>query len=715
MRFFAACSPVMILLSIAAVGLAADQPASTPLSTCFPPDTFLYAECPSVPDIVQGAKTTGLYGLWNDPAMNAIRASVEGHADGEAAATGDASVLRTFKDFASGLPGAVAVGLVPSASGVQWLAIAEIGPDPAAARAFLDRVYAEETRAGHATSQIQIAEVTATVSGVDGECSAIINEFLLFGTGEAFSGAVQRLGGDSGASSLSTSPSFIRATSFLSARPAYRIVIDLPTVLSLLKKAVGPRSPVDIDALTERLGVDDIDTVSIEGRFQLSGVLERCCISTRSADSRLIDLAGRGRFDESRLDLVPIGALFCGGQAGDAKLTYETWKGIFETLGGAAGVDVEAAVTSLEDKAGVSVEKDILPSLGSMSIGYLLLEETTPANGPSFGGGFRQVTLIEVKDESALSQALDKVAAYAKLNPSLLAPLVPQGAPPPTVETSTLGTLKIIYLSTPGVPFSSPALAVYKGYLVYANNKDTVKDAIDILIAPGTSILESEDFARVRGALAKPSAQLAYVSLDRVIDLVYVNLLPLVSHSLDQAQARGDSAVSSADIPPAHVVKRYVDGIGVSTAASGNLITVEVYSPTGMAPLAAPVLLAVAGRTAAAAPAALQARTNSPRARLAEIGRLLQVSTMDRRGRFPDKITDVVPAELLRAPQAAAPPAGDDYIYVPGLTLDSPGGRVLVYERQGLNPDGRYILYKDGRVEFVSEKDFQEIIGREPK
>jgi len=681
----------------------------------FPADTILYVEIPSVSDFIESAKGTGVYGLWQDNSMSAIRAQFEGEKEAAGGEGGATETVRWAKDFVNSIPAGVAFGLIPSPAGVQWLVLVEVGPDDSAARAFLDKVYAREASLGTPAEETEIAGFKARVSPVEGECGAIAEGMLVLGTKEAVTTVLRRISADSNAPALSTSVNFTKSVSFLSPRPAYRMVLDAPALLAQLKNAASSETQADIDRLSDLFGVSEIDTVSLEGSFRLSGVIERVYVSTKSADARFIELVGRPVFDEKRLVAVPREAVLCGGRASDPKAAYDMWKTVSAGLASHLGIDIGNALDSVQEKSGVSIERDVLPAIGPMNLFYVRIPEGGPSALLPSAAGLEQVTLFEVTDEKALNSAIDKLVEYVELNPDSLEILAPPGGgKPPTVETATLGTIKLRYLSIKGAAFYSPALAVSNGYLIYASNKETVKTVIDNLIAPGPSILDIEDYARVRGALAKDAVQLAYVSLDRLVDLFYDYAVPALSQRLDSRHMAGKGELTGADIPPAYIVKRYIDGIGASVVTTGNLVDTRIYSPTGFVPLGAPLVFFAAtgaGEAAARQSAEWEVEVVAPRARLQKIGQILQVSTVETKGRFPDKITDVISAQLLQAPQDPAPESPVDYEYVPGYTTSSPGRRVLVYERKGLNPDGRYVLFVDGSVEFISEGDFEALMG----
>ncbi len=704
--------PVMFLLC--SVAFAQEKPEPRNLAVLFPADTMLYVEVPSLPEFIKASRATGVVGLWDDPSMLAIKTYVE-LTSGPSVDSRDAlTIFRALRQFALAVPGSAAFGLVPGTGGPQWLAVIEVGPDPSAARAFLDLVYAREARIGRPASQQEINGVTVSVSGVDDEYSAITDGLLLLGTRELFVNTLERVTGKSNAASLASLVNFSKALSFLSGDPEYRMYLNFPLALDQLRQVVPASSPVDVGALLEDFGVDEIDTLSIEGTFRNTGIVEHLYISTASADSTLLSLAGRGAVDESRLVLVPRDVFFFGARSTDAATAYATWKKVSQTALSVLGFDMTSVISSLEQKCGVSIARDILPALGKNSIAYISLTDKLPAPVIPFFGGLERVTLFEVTDEKALLAAIDRIVSYAQLNPQFLAEIAPPGTlAPPTIETISLGTVRLVYLSVKGMPFFTPTVAVYGKYLIYADSTDAVKRAIDNIIAPGPSILDADDYSRVRAVLAKAPTQLAYLALDRMVDMFYDHAVPFFTRSLDAAAVNGTAPFKSSDIPPRQVAKRYIDGVGMSMVTSGNLIDIQAYSPFGFAPLAAPVaFFALAGPGALPAVSADSA-DEAPRMRLREIGRALQVSTIEQKGLFPEALADVLPPEMLQAPQDPAPDSPVDYEYVRGLSSSSPGSRLLVYERKGLNPDGRYVLFVDGTVQFLSEADFQTLLGEQ--
>jgi prepilin-type processing-associated H-X9-DG protein len=329
--------------------------------------------------------------------------------------------------------------------------------------------------------------------------------------------------------------------------------------------------------------------------------------------------------------------------------------------------------------------------------------------------------LMEVTDAAAIGRTIDKFAAVAQADPTFLGAAA-SGKAGARIEVTTLGDLKITSIVFPSAPFVSPSVAVSNGFLIYAGNKETVKSTIDRLIAPGPSVVDSTDYARVRSALAKQAVQLGYVNLDRAIDFFYEVGVPEISRKIDAANLNGQTTLTSAAIPPAYVVKKDIDGIGVSVSASGNLIDAQVYSPFGLA-VVIPAAIALPALASDLHPAAqrrvgpsvestgAKAGPDAGRDRLVQIGAKLQLATIERKGRFPDRIEDAVPAEMLKAPQADEGGPGADYVYVPGLTMNSSGRSVLVYERKGLQSEGRHVLFVDGSVELLSEDDFAKLPG----
>ena len=61
-------------------------------------------------------------------------------------------------------------------------------------------------------------------------------------------------------------------------------------------------------------------------------------------------------------------------------------------------------------------------------------------------------------------------------------------------------------------------------------------------------------------------------------------------------------------------------------------------------------------------------------------------SGMDRRTMPPDEID-----------------AASDYIYISGLRWDLPGDTIVMFDKPGNHPDGRNVLFLDGRVEWQPE------------
>lgn len=700
-------------------GAPAPQPAR-PLADYFAADTLVYADCPSVPAFIDGAKGTGLYALWNDESMAKLRAYCDENLQKQDTSDKAWRTLTALRDFAGSLPGRVAVGVGQGEGGVQWLVVADVSPDDSKTRATV----AEIVNAGASPAEPQeavLSGVKVSILGNGSVYSTVSDGLLLLGSQAAVSRALERRASTSPEGSLASSVNFAKASKFFSnGATAYRVVVDLPALMGMLRTAAAA-APFNVDALLAAIGIGDVETLSFEGTFQYSGVVEHVYVSTKTAESKLIDLVGRAPLDETRLSVAPKTSIAASARTVDLKLCWDAVTEILKLVGPAAGIDASKLIADLEMRTGVKIQEDVIASLGKTVITYTDMPEGANLMSLMAGGGANQAILIEAVDAQKIGEIIDKFAAAAQNDPTFLASLGRAGRPGPRIETTTLGDLKITSLVVANNPMLSPSVAVSNGFFIYANNKDTVKTTIDRLIAPGTSLVDTTDYTRVRGALSKQATQLGYLNLDRLVDFLYEVAVPELNRKIDAAKLNGQTTLTSAAIPPAFVIKKYLDGVGTSMSASGNLVDIEMYSPTGVLvvipmAVALPAVAGARGRAPVTTPAidssgAIQSAPDAAQARLTRIGATLQVATIERKGRFPDRIEDAVPAEMLKAPQAPADDKSVDYIYVPGLTMASPGRSILVYEREGLQPEGRHVLFVDGSVELLSEGDFEKLRG----
>ena len=694
-------------LAGAAFGAEASSGPSR-LSDFFPQDTLVYLETPSIPKVIEGAKGTGLYALWQDDAFIPVRRQWEEYQAKEAK-NGRADSITFF----SAVPGGAAAGYWRMRGRDEFLVVIESGAAEAQARSFVQSFLANPLSGGE-TATTAISGVEVTTSAAPGLCGAVVDGLTFIGSMDSVAFALDRRKARAAEGSLSASVSFVKAASFFTApEPAYRMVLDLPAVLSIVKSAAAD-APLDVNKLLSVFGIDDIETVSVEASFRGAGVIEHVYVSTASVESTIVALAGGAPLDEARLAVIPRTAVFAGARTVDFTKSYDAVMEMLEALE-MSRLNLRAPLRNFEVRSGISIEKDVLPLLGRAQITWYDVPDKIDM-AVLAQGGIEQVTLIEVRDEAAVQAVLDKFVLASQSDPAMLAELAQPGGPAPEVATSTSGTLKIYYLTAPGMMTPGPAAAVSGNYLVFANGKDTVKKVVDRLIAPGPAITDSADFARVRGLLSRPAQQVGYVNLDRIVEVLYASVMPLVAPQIDAAHANGQFSFSSAEVPQSYVIKKHVDGAGMAVSASGNLIDLEIYSPTGVVGLAAMVLGEVRGgkvtRNLDVARGLTKLEPTTPeRQRLLDIGGELQLSTVERKGRFPDAISEVLPADRLQAPQDAAPDSPVDYVYVPGYTTSSPGRRILVYERDGLSDTGRHVLFVDGTVESLPEDKFQELMN----
>ncbi len=707
---------MVVACACAITGFAQELHPARPLAQLFPADTVLFVECPSVPAAIEKARDTGLWALWQDDSTKSIRLSLESQ---EGESTGSApEVVGRFLEMVGSIKGGAAIGFSPADEGFEHLVVAQIGEREAAGWDFLNSLYAAEADRGMPPTRIQVSGVMVNISGVDGRHAAIVDGLLVMGSRYAVLGAIDRRNASSTAGSLSASTRFINAREVLAeGSGVLRAYLDFPELVERLKGEASDGVPFDLPGLIGMVGLDEIESVIMESGFDRSGVVDRIFVSMRSEDSRLLEMVGSEPFSERRLSVVPRDAVFFGARMSDPARLWDEALRLFRATSGDGGFDPDALTRRLQQSAGVNFRRDVIGSLGKAAIGYYRISASGDVMALISGAGLSRVTLVEVSNEAALREALRKIAAYAEADPEFLSPLAASGSRSARLEISMLGNQRVYSLVSGGAGGPSPSLTVGGGYLVCAKSRESLRAAFDRVIAPSASIADSAGYSRARSALAADVSHLAYFNLDHIIDIAYEHVLAGVGSEIDRAYYDERLSFSSADIPPAFRLKRHIDGIAMAATTNGSLIELQVYSPCGIAGLAGPAIIGIARANAARQVAAQPGLSpgesaSADRQRLLKIGGLLHLATTTRHGRFPDTLEEAVAPEMLGAPRAGASTASSDYRYVKGRTIHSPARSILVYEREGIRADGRYVLYVDGRVEFLTEDDFQTAISR---
>jgi hypothetical protein len=158
-----------------------------------------------------------------------------------------------------------------------------------------------------------------------------------------------------------------------------------------------------------------------------------------------------------------------------------------------------AQLQLIEKMLGLSLEGDIIPALGDEFGGYLADLE--------IGEAFpipRLLLFIKITDQQKISQLLQKLTEQPML----------------VIQKEEYNGVNIHYFSIPIASELQPGYAFVNDYLLFAVNRQMIKDAVDISKDPSRSIVHDPAFAKVNDGLSAPNSSTTYARLDLVMNKI---------------------------------------------------------------------------------------------------------------------------------------------------------------------------------------------------
>jgi hypothetical protein len=219
-----------------------------------------------------------------------------------------------------------------------------------------------------------------------------------------------------------------------------------------------------------------------------------------------------------------------------------------------------------------------------------------------------------------------------------------------------------------------------------------------------SSLADKPDFKEARVVLGTPASEVAYgyVDLHRVGELLY---------------ALAGTSGHAADLPPADKALDEITGLAWSVRREKNVVSVEVFSPVGMIPLAAAGFAeGWLNRLDAEAAAERQAHT----AKLKAVWRGMELFSTEF-GRYPLSFSELYPTYVPAGstfltpeqekldPKATIAEAKDidaksGYRYVSGRAPNAVGNTILAYSVKPTVRGTHWCLYVNGKVLEVPGK-----------
>jgi len=691
------------------------------LAKSVPAETLLFA---SFDGKNPATAKTALLSLLNEPEVKALLegplAELQKFLAGEAVKQGgpDPEVLAPL--FATRL-GLAFVGLAPPAEEgmpprVELLLLAEVGQgDTPAAKSvnlLLDMLKARIGLAPDAFKPTQVGGVKAMQADLNGTPVTYLTTaqgLFLLGSNDAVTKAL-----DANTTKLSDAKDFQRVREVTGGQE-----------LLLLHYAHGPALqrfgmflPPDVGSfLTNReFGLANVQSLSLA--FSPDGPGFRCTAFLRVTGERqgLLQVLAGKPLNPALVKMAPKGTAFFLARSLDVGALWDFITGqIAKEPGAKEEMDKSAfqVLAKANQAVGFDIRKDLIGSLGDEFAVF----------APNF------TAVVKMKDAEKFKTCVNKLLAtmaqeMAKDRDFAGAVL--------KLNTMPYQGKTITYVDGMRAPlFFQPCYILQGDYAVFALSPMALKDYLQTMTR-GETLADQADFQTVRRRMGADASGLYYADSKPLLLSVY-EIMPWLLGSAKMVPPEFAAMVpDSAKLPPSSLIARHLFG---STAAFRPLpdgLLAESYSPLGL-PLPPEIRQGGLATTAILAgmllPALTKARTEARSVQsmnnLRQIGMAAMMYATENDGRFPTSLQVLSkkyiehPKIFLHPNSGTQPRAGrfvtdfDSIFDLANKAIhqnDAPANLPMAWDKRAFSPEGRSVVFFDGSVRRVSEREFQTLM-----
>jgi len=691
-------------------------------------------------------KTTGLYKIYKEeqvqrfikegfPLAGALKGEFGSQtglisADIKSIAKGELAIALLGMDFS---------GPVPL---IEGLLIADTSPNPDEWREFIrKRIEGNPIISRYSYNDVEINLVKK--NGIDIASFAFVGDyFVAGGEGRMPVESFIDMCKQQKQAPLDSNPLYKQTKAALTeiiSEPAYYAYVDSNAVIGSFMKVLPPMAGSFID----KLGLSGMKAVGFAGTVEGSGFRDVMFINMPGEKPGIFAAYSDKPVDEALLKKIPAGV-------GSFQISNVHLDKLYASIINAANSIIpapaapDAAIKEFETKVGFTIEGDLLGSLGTEMIMYSFLPKLGEVSLMKAGGFMEQVFMIEVRDKAGIEDCIARMKQYVE-GLALSAPEVQETIPQPGIKAPSLKNIdfvdkeyngKVIHIISAGAPGGFQLAYTFKDkYIIAASRDDSIRRALDAADNPGPSILESKDFTDCIAHLPGVRTGLAYWDLRSYFSFIYGIIVPIMKLQLG---AQAASTVKLDLLPDGEVISRNLFAMvstnsynekGLYSQSFGPVSSTMTLAGIGAgAATVTPFLLTKKRAGGLALPGEAGgfagkekikiARPLSPSEKnLQNIGLALHLYATVNNDKFPEKLSDLVPdyvrdEALLKAPGWEGK-AGIGYEYVKGFTFSLQSDKIIVYEKKELRQGGRYVLYVNGNIEFLSEEKFQGRMGLE--
>lgn len=401
----------------------------------------------------------------------------------------------------------------------------------------------------------------------------------------------------------------------------------------------------------------------------------------------------------------------------------QVFKYLTGLAGAATGGSAEEQLKGVEDEIGISIEKDVLGSLGDT---WVL------ASAPSLGGfGTGTILSAEVTDEKKLAAALDKLREFARKQADPDAVQTPPADPDDPAlrrayrgrqasiqfHTDTDGRYTIHYVTfTESFLPVAPAWCVYKGKFYLAPYPQVLQTA---LARNGSTkpITGSETFARFRKQVSPRSSTLVYVNTPAMIRKLYNVALVVWTLGVSEVGPGREFQPKITWLPSILKMEKYLWPCVMGMHADETGVVVESYGSLPAAGVEAGMLLAPMLVPPAMMQARMKARQAYGKAELYGLSQGVIMWQVEHNGELPPNLEALHKEGYIRiSPDLQQRINTGQVVYIGRGKADNvrnASQTVLIYSRM---PSGKIAaMFVDGHVRIVSAKELSELLKESQK
>ncbi len=284
-------------------------------------------------------------------------------------------------------------------------------------------------------------------------------------------------------------------------------------------------------SIVDALGLGKLTNVAASMQIRQRGIYSKARLFSPGPHEGLLMSLSGATLSEADLAVIPADAIVAGAIKLAPISALDEAKKVAEAIWPSSSMIIDAILASWTERVGVSVENDLLGSLGDT---WIL------ASAPGFGGfATGTVMSVSIADEEKFAAALAKVEQAIAGPQTQPSQFDPQIQPQLSIATYKAGRVEIRYLIAPKYfQGFTPAWCIHQGRFYLAGWPQILDSAIRSNEAQ--QLTGDPEFSRVSDMVSKAASAIIYVDDRALIRSLYP--IALIAGAAVRSQAPQDSA-----------------------------------------------------------------------------------------------------------------------------------------------------------------------------